>query len=601
MEQQTFLFSYLHFGVMLTYVYLAAYVLGKSPRTPINRACFLMTMCFALWSMLMAVLQNPAVSLSTVRAVQMVGAVGWIGFVPAFVVFSLLLTDRAATLSRPATKAALILPPLFLYFLQSRGLLVYQYVPQYYGYGFLWHPGIWTWLLIAYYTITFWTGTILLYDYSRKTTNIAKKKLARVTLGNAVFVVVFASISNMILPMAGVLSVPAVADVMALFWVFFLAHLMERNRALIISPAMAADNILASMSDCLILLTPDGFVANANPAAQRLLGRGRELAGIPACEAFPEKLCSEILSGHDMKNLGVRVGEKEGEETFLLLSTAQLRNEDGQIAGVVCMAKDITDQKRMEQVQDQMEARLIQIQRLESLGTLAGGIAHNFNNLLMGIQGNASLALLRPGKEEELRARLSKIQDLVKEGATLTANLLGYARKGRYESRSLDVNRLVTETSSAFEATARNILVVRELTPNLPPVVADQAQMEQVLFNLYVNANDAMPEEGELFLTTSLTDASAIKHADELVIPGKYVRISVRDTGAGMDEPVLQHIFEPFYTTKGLSRGSGLGLSSAYGIVRGHGGHIQVASQKGGGTTFDIFLPVGKRKQGEAI
>jgi two-component system, cell cycle sensor histidine kinase and response regulator CckA len=251
---------------------------------------------------------------------------------------------------------------------------------------------------------------------------------------------------------------------------------------------------------------------------------------------------------------------------------------------------DVTKQKKT-------EVRLFQAQKMESIGTLAGGIAHDFNNLLMGIQGHASLALLQLNAQMPSYEHLKTIETLVMSGSDLTKQLLGFARGGKYEVKAVDLNALIHKTSETIGRTKKEIKIYRNLAPDLWLVDIDQGQIEQVLLNLYVNAWQAMPGGGELYLATSnaLLEENRYKSSD-----GKsslYVKISVTDTGVGMDEKTKERIFEPFFTTKEMGRGTGLGLASAYGIIKNHNGFINVYSEKGQGTTFNIYLPVSTQKE----
>jgi signal transduction histidine kinase/CheY-like chemotaxis protein len=265
----------------------------------------------------------------------------------------------------------------------------------------------------------------------------------------------------------------------------------------------------------------------------------------------------------------------------------QMRNE---------LAKELVERKQAQEEKEKLEAQLRYAQKMEAIGTLAGGIAHDFNNLLTGILGNTSLMLLDTDTAHPHYERLKGIERLVQSASKLTSQLLGYARKGRYEIRPLDLNCLVEQTSETFARTRKDIIVHRDFTRDLFSVEADQGQIEQVLLNLYVNAADAMPAGGELGLKTRNTTHEAIKGKPYNPRPGAYVLLAVIDTGTGMDVRTMEHIFDPFFTTKERGRGTGLGLASVYGIVKGHGGYIDVESKKGEGSTFTIYLPASLKK-----
>ncbi|MEA3279861.1 MAG: PAS domain S-box protein, partial [Thermodesulfobacteriota bacterium] len=258
---------------------------------------------------------------------------------------------------------------------------------------------------------------------------------------------------------------------------------------------------------------------------------------------------------------------------------------------VLCVARDISEHKQAEKEEQRLQAQLQRAQKMEAIGTLAGGIAHDFNNLLMGIQGRASLILMDKDSSYPDFEHLKEIEDCVKSAADLTGQLLGFARGGKYEVEPTDINELIKKSSRMFGRTKKEIKIHRKYQKDVWTVEADQGQIDQVLMNLYVNAWQAMQGGGKLYIQTEnvTLDKDYVKPFE--IKPGKYVKISVTDTGHGMDEATRERIFDPFFTTKEMGRGTGLGLASAYGIIKNHGGFINVYSEKGEGTTFNIYLP----------
>ena len=250
---------------------------------------------------------------------------------------------------------------------------------------------------------------------------------------------------------------------------------------------------------------------------------------------------------------------------------------------------------RAEKERKRLEAQFQEAQKMEAIGTLAGGIAHDFNNVLMGIQGHASLMLLRTGPEHPHFQRLKGIEDMVQTGANLTKQLLGFARGGKYDVKPTDLNELIENSSEMFGRTQKNVEIDRKYQHDILPVEVDRGQIEQVLLNLFVNAWHAMPGGGHLYVETSNVTLDEKDTSPFGVKPGDYVRMSVTDTGIGMDEATRQRIFDPFFTTKEMGRGTGLGLASAYGIIKNHGGIINVYSKRQAGTTFDICLPASEK------
>jgi signal transduction histidine kinase/ActR/RegA family two-component response regulator len=260
---------------------------------------------------------------------------------------------------------------------------------------------------------------------------------------------------------------------------------------------------------------------------------------------------------------------------------------------------EIEERKTAEAKKAELEKQLLQAQKMEAIGTLAGGIAHDFNNLLMGVQGYSSLIRLDINSSDPNYEMLKNIEQYVIRGAELTKQLLGFARGGKYELKQANLNEILKKSSQMFGRTKKEISIFTKLDPDLKTVEVDQGQIEQVLLNLYVNAWQAMPSGGSLYLETRNVILDERESQPFCVKPGNYVRVSVTDTGVGMDERTKERIFEPFFTTKGMGRGTGLGLASVYGIIKSHGGFITVESVKGQGATFIIHLPAFEKKAEE--
>jgi len=353
-------------------------------------------------------------------------------------------------------------------------------------------------------------------------------------------------------------------------------------------------NILDSSSSISIISTDlDGIILFWNKGAEQIFGYtteetvGRQKIDILYDDDETRQATKEIrtfiLENKKETSCELKEVSKDGRKLWIKMNLTPTFDEKGNINGILGIGEDVTKSKHLEEA-------LHQTQKMEAIGTLAGGTAHDFNNLLMAIQGNASLMLLETDPEHPNYQKLKNIVQYVKNGSDLTSQLLGFARGGKYEVRPTDINELIKKTCEMFSPTKKEIKIHETYQNDLWTAEVDQGQIDQVVLNLFVNAGHAMTGGGDLYIQTEniILDESYVRSLK--IEPGKYVKISVTDTGVGMDEETQQRIFEPFFTTKQMGRGTGLGLASAYGIVKNHGGYINVESEKGVGTTFTIFL-----------
>ena len=356
-------------------------------------------------------------------------------------------------------------------------------------------------------------------------------------------------------------------------------------------------NIFNSSIDGITTADLRGNAIYASPRTRDILGyKQKEIIGKKVYAFYgngiedAKTIMKELTEKGELKDHEMKLVRKDSELIDINLSASLLKNDKGEVIGTLGIYRDITEKNKL-------LAQLGQAQKVEAIGTLAGGIAHNFNNLLMGVMGNTSLMLLEIDSAHPSYERLRNIEKSVQSGSKLTGQLLGYAREGRYEIKPMSLNQLVQETSDTFATTKKEIRVHRELAQDLFGINADQGQIEQVLLNLYVNASDAMPAGGDLFLKTANVTHKDMTGKLYKAKPGNYVLLTVRDTGMGMDKRTQDRIFDPFFTTKAMGRGTGLGLASVYGTVKAHGGYIDVESKKGHGSTFEIYLPAASKKE----
>jgi PAS domain S-box-containing protein len=355
--------------------------------------------------------------------------------------------------------------------------------------------------------------------------------------------------------------------------------------------------------DIIYTLNHEGKFTFISGAVESLLGYKREqLVGKHYASIVFEEDIEKAQNVFNERRTGVRAATgvelrlkcSENHNTPNSFLTVELKamgvydrdvgQEDKKFMGSYGVARDVTDRKRL-------EAQLLQAQKMEAVGTLAGGIAHDFNNLLMGIEGRTSLMFLDIDSNHPHFPHVKGVQDMVERGANLTKQLLGFARGGKYEVRPTDLNKLIEKCSEMFGRTKKEVAIHGKYQKNIWTVEVDRTQIEQVLLNLYVNAWQAMPSGGDLYVQAENVRLDKSEVGPFGAKPGNYVKVSVTDTGVGMDEETQQRIFEPFFTTKEMGRGTGLGLASAYGIIKNHGGIINAYSKPGEGTTFNVYLP----------
>lgn len=359
---------------------------------------------------------------------------------------------------------------------------------------------------------------------------------------------------------------------------------LDEQARLVTAVEQAAESIIVTDSN--------GTVQYVNPAFKHITGYkasdiiGHQTALIESVShnrSFYQSI-NDTLSRGEIWQGRLVIKAKDGVLCETETTISPVKNDSGEITNHVHVQRDVTHEVRLEQ-------QLRQAQKMEAIGTLAGGIAHDFNNLLMGIQGNVSLSLMEVDSNSVFYQNLKKIEQLVQNGVDLTKQLLGFARGGKYEVSVVDMNQLLREQNLMFGRTNKEVIFDGDYAPNLWRVEVDQGQIEQVLMNLYLNALQAMPGGGTLRIRTENVTIDQDQFRPYHVKAGRYIKMTLTDSGVGMDEKTQQRIFDPFFTTKEMGHGTGLGLASVYGIIKNHEGFINVSSQLDKGTEFEIYLP----------
>ncbi|MFH2053600.1 MAG: ATP-binding protein [bacterium] len=353
--------------------------------------------------------------------------------------------------------------------------------------------------------------------------------------------------------------------------------------------------LVDAIPDLVWLKAPSGVYLGCNPTFERFFGASeREIIG-KTDEDFMDGDLAQFFRGHDRRALAAD-GPVTNEEWLTFADTGYrglfetiktpMRDPAGNLIGVLGISRDITRRTELEQ-------QLQQAQKMESVGRLAGGLAHDFNNMLGVILGNTEMALEGLDQSDPLRDHLAAIHRAGRRSADLTRQLLAFARKQTIEPVVLDLNGAVTSLVKMIGRMMReDITLTWQPAEGLPPVRMDPAQVDQILVNLVVNARDAILGAGTITIRTERVDVTGDRSGEPFdVLPGRYVVLAVKDDGPGMDRETRNKIFEPFFTTKALGEGTGLGLPMVYGVVKQNGGFIQVESGPGAGTDIRIFLP----------
>jgi PAS domain S-box-containing protein len=365
-------------------------------------------------------------------------------------------------------------------------------------------------------------------------------------------------------------------------------------------------SLIANIPDVIWTADSEGKTVFVSPSIENVFGYTPEEAYEGGNNIFPGRIHSEdmemveeafkkLFEKGNMFDVEFRIKRKDGQWIWAHDRSITVYQIDG-LMYADGIFTDITERKLAEKEKARLENQLRQSQKMEAIGTLAGGIAHDFNNLLMAIQSRTSMILMNKKSSHPDLEHLKGIEAHVESATDFTRQLLGFARGGKYEVKPTDLNELVKKQNRLFGRTKKEITLRGKYEKNLWSVDVDRGQIEQVLLNLYVNAWQVMPGGGNLYLETEnviLDDNHAKPFSVE---PGRYVKISITDTGTGMDKTIREKIFDPFFTTKEPGRGAGLGLASSYGIIKNHGGIINVYSEKGEGSTFNIYLPASEKK-----
>lgn len=591
----------LHVTCAAANIAMAAYLFARAPRARLTWTCAAITICFAYWSSCLAVSHYPGVSRDTAALFYDIGSFGWASFA-SFAALFIVSFLRPELVKRKWFAPALIVPPAVVIWAQWSGRLAADYVPRPWGYAYLWQENGWSYFFYAYYWLYMGLGLALLLRASYQTEDSVVRRQARIISGTAWVPLLLSSVTDVLLPRLGVFSVPNMAPDFIVIWVIGLVYAMVEYRMLELTPRFAADEIVAKMSDALLLIDPGRRIVRVNRSASGLLGFDeKELLGRELSSLFPPAHLAGIqgifadksTARHDLSML-----KKDGSEVEVSLSRSELRGTADELVGTVCIVTDNTERKLREvelerrvaertrelsreiQERKRSQAELAQSDRLASLGFLVAGMGHEINNPLSYVMGNleelAADPQLLPAKQriDEALEGARRVRDVVKDLRT-------FSQIDERDVQNVAPNQVIQNALRLADKQLRFRARVETELGEVPMVRVNESQLGQVLMNLLVNAAHAI-DEGK-------PDENLVRVSSRTC--GDDVEIEIADSGRGIPPENLDRLFDPFFSTKVGSDGMGLGLAICHRLVNAVGGRIEVKSTLGKGSSFVVRLP----------
>ncbi len=546
---------------------------------------------------------------------QNISSIGWCSF-PSFAMwFALVFTKKEKILKQWYFYPVILIIPAFFIYKQFTGDLINNNIKESYGWYDIWSNTIWSYIFYIYYFSFILISIILGYFFILKSNNSIEKKQTGIIIVTCIIPIVLGSITDVLLPNLNINSVPQIGDILCLIWAGGIVYAITKYRLMTLTSAYAASDIIATMSDSLILIDPEGKIIEINKSALEMLGyTSDEIIGNSSERLFPESYKTiignegdKLLKENSLKNRQDLFRTKNGEDIPVSFSISEMKDKEGYLLGFVGVARDMRELLRlqesereftiekarsdalMERAQELQEAydklkaaqaMLLQSEKMAAVGQLAGGVAHEINNPMGVILGFSQSVVKRIKEDDPLYMPLKSVEREAMRCKKLVGDLLTFSRTGKTQFELIDINQTIEETLSLIEGQAKvkNIEIIKAYNKGLPFITANTNQIQQVIVNLCNNAVDAMPDGGKLIIATKKA--------------GEQIEVDIIDTGKGMSEEIKEHIFEPFFTTKEVGRGTGLGLSLCYEIIKKHNGTIEAKSEIDKGTTFTIRLPL---------
>ena len=538
---------------------------------------------------------NPYYPESLAKLLLNISSVSWVGFAGFSLWFILVFTEKKKILQKKWLYPLIFGIPLFLIYKQWTNSLMVGFSKEYFGWKPHYTDSVWPYLFTFYCFVYLVLALYIDFRFIKTTSNAIKRKQASVILITVLATTILGFFTDIFFPLLGVDQIPNIADSIVLIWAFGLVYAMVRYKFLSITPATAAENIISTMHDVLILLNMEGKIEMVNKAGLDLLGcekaelKGTPLRNLLTAEAIKNAWPEKILGKCNLKNEELMLKTRQGEEIPVIFSSSVLVDDAGVPGGFVAVAKDISERKKL-------EAEIIKSKKLESIGLMAGGIAHDFNNLLSIILGNIELTKTRIPPGDEMHIVLEELEKVSLKGTELTSKFITFSRWGGMNMEKAvfaDILSQVMELELGWSLGNNEVAYDIDIPKNLEPIYGDRFQLRLLLQNLLLNAIEA-DRGGEGVKISVWAGNTAITSDHLLLKPGKYVKVIIRDNGIGIPRENIDKVFDPYFSTKDkfAQKGLGLGLTLCYSIIKKHEGHIEVESEEGEGTQVTLYLPV---------
>jgi len=581
--------SFLHFFNFTVCFSLVVFVLVKNPKSKINQASAALILCFALWNFGDSFVHGVE-SINEVFLWARISSFGW-AFFPAFFLWLVLMfTKKKGVFNRGyAAPLVLSIPSAVIFYMQWRGNIIANFVDTQYGRGIVWGETLWAYIYYVYLLAYNGVAFFLLYKYRKGLKLKYKRKQVDIIFISAVFTLFLGCLTNILVPGLDIYSFPSVAPLFTFIWVGGVVYAITRCGLLNINPAVAASDILSSMSDALVLMDPYGIIVSSNEAAEKLSGyNSNELKGKSASfffedddNMFSDEGLKRQLLKREIRDLRVSLTTKERKKLPVSFSSSVIRNREGEIVGVICIAHDMREiVEKNRQLEEsyrhhaELREKLIRNEKMAIIGRLAGAVGHEIRTPLSSMR-NTAFYLERYGtvKDEDSKNFLKILVSEIERAENIVDSLLNYAHASDIKCSEVDIDERLSKVINSLSID-EGVKIIKNIPRSISKISADPGKVELLFSNLIKNALQAIEGEGKVKINMEETER------------GKYMFIE--DSGTGFDEKDMEKVFKPLFTTK--ISGIGLGLAIVKGIADAHGWEVALDNKNGTGAKIALKM-----------